>query len=128
MELFLKAKDATIYSYSPYSNFKVGCAIELKNGKFICGTNIENISYGLSMCAERVTIFKAISEGYDKDDIKAMAVYAETKDFVRPCGACLQVLSELLNRDCKIYLLNKNLESKEVTIEDLLPMGFNSLE
>ena len=128
MELFLKAKEATIYSYSPYSNFKVGCAIELNDGRFICGTNIENISYGLSMCAERVDIFKALSDGISKNDIKALAVYANTSDFVRPCGACLQVFSELLNKNCKIYLLNKKLESKEVTIEDLLPMGFNSLE
>lgn len=65
---------------------------------------------------------------FQKNDIKALAVYANTSDFVRPCGACLQVFSELLNKNCKIYLLNKKLESKEVTIEDLLPMGFNSLE
>ena len=122
------AIEAIHNSYSPYSRFKVGASALLKDGTIIIGTNIENASYGLSMCAERVAIFKALSDGISKNDIKALAVYANTSDFVRPCGACLQVFSELLNKNCKIYLLNKKLESKEVTIEDLLPMGFNSLE
>ena len=127
-ELFLKAKESILYSYSPYSNFKVGCAILLKNGKYITGTNIENVSYGLSICAERVAIFKAYSEGYNKNDIFEVAIYAETKDFIKPCGACLQVFSELLNKETKIYLLNKELNYKEVAMGDLMPMAFNSLE
>lgn len=128
MKLFELAKEAVTYSYSPYSKFKVGCAIELSDGTIIKGTNIENVSYSLSMCAERVALFKVLSEGYKKEDIKAIAVYGETIDFIRPCGACLQVFVELIPKNAKIYLLNKNLLSKEVTIADLMPMGFNSLE
>ncbi len=128
MILFEKAKDATIYSYSPYSNFKVGCAIELTNGKFITGTNIENVSYSLSCCAERVALFKLISEGYKKEDIKAIAVYGNTINYIKPCGACLQVFLEFINKNTPIYLLNKNLLSKEVTLADLMPMGFENLE
>ena len=128
MELFLKAKEAILYSYSPYSKFKVGCAIEMKDGNYITGTNIENVSYSLSMCAERVAIFKAISAGYKKDDIKAIAIYGQTSDYIKPCGACLQVFLELVPKECSIYLLNKNLSSKEVSIGELIPMGFESLE
>lgn len=128
MKLFELAKEAVTYSYSPYSKFKVGCAIELSDGTIIKGTNIENVSYSLSICAERVALFKVFSEGYKKEDIKAIAVYGETNDFIRPCGACLQVFVELIPQNTKIYLLNKNLLSKEVTIANLMPMGFNSLE
>ncbi len=128
MELFLRARDAVKYSYSPYSKFKVGCAIELNDGSFICGTNIENVSYPLSMCAERVAIYKAYSDGYDMSSIKAMAIYADTIDYISPCGGCRQVMLELIPSKCKIYLLNNKLESKEVTIDMLMPIGFNSLE
>ncbi len=128
MKLFEIAKEAIIYSYSPYSNFKVGCAIELKNGTYITGTNIENVSFSLTVCAERVAIFKLISEGYKKDDIKQIAIYGETNDFIRPCGACLQVFVEFISYNTPIYLLNKNLLSKEVTLADLMPMGFSNLE
>ena len=91
MKLFELAKEAVTYSYSPYSKFKVGCAIELSDGMIIKGTNIENVSYSLSMCAERVALFKAFSEGYKKEDIKAIAVYGETNDFTITVdlGLCL---------------------------------------
>lgn len=128
MELFKKAVEAASYSYSPYSSFKVGSAIELNDGSFILGCNVENISYGLSNCAERTALFKMISCGYNKNDVKQIAIYASTSNFISPCGACRQVMFELLNKNTKVYLLNKNLESKEVAVADLLPMAFDTLE
>ena len=123
-----KAIEAMKLSYSPYSKFKVGAAIKLKNGKYIMGANVENVSYSLSMCAERVAIYKMISEGYNKDDIIEMAVVADTKAPIAPCGACRQVMLELLNKDTKIILSNLNNDVKEVTVGDLIPYGFEELE
>lgn len=123
-----KAIEAMSLSYSPYSKFKVGAAIKLKNGKYIMGANVENVSYSLSMCAERVAIYKMISEGYTKDDIIEMAVVADTKAPIAPCGACRQVMLELLNKDTKIILSNLNNDVKEVTVGDLIPYGFEELE
>lgn len=123
-----KAIEAMKLSYSPYSKFKVGAAIKLKNGKYIMGANVENVSYSLSMCAERVAIYKMISEGYNKDDIIEMAVVADTKAPIAPCGACRQVMLELLNKDTRIILSNLNKDVKEVTVGDLIPYGFEELE
>ena len=93
-------------SYSPYSKFKVGAAILLKNGSFIHGCNIENVSYGLSNCAERTALFKMVSEGYSKEDVVAMAIVADTTLPVSPCGACRQVMAELLKKETKVILAN----------------------
>lgn len=127
-EIFEKAKEAAQYAYAPYSKFKVGAAILLKKGNYILGCNVENVSFSLSNCAERTALFKMISQGYDKNDVLEMAIYADIDTFISPCGACRQVMLELLNKDTKIYLLNKKLESKEVAVGDLLPMAFDSLE
>lgn len=91
--LYKKASDAKKNAYSPYSQFNVGAAILLTDGKIITGCNIENASYGLTMCAERTAIFSTISKGYRKDDIVAIAVAASSNNF-SPCGACRQVISE----------------------------------
>lgn len=128
MEIVNKAIEALNYSYSPYSKFKVGCAILLKNGKYILGSNIENVSYPLSCCAERVTIFKAISEGYKKEDIVSLAIVADTIDVISPCGACRQVMQELLMPDTKIILSNLKGSILETTPEKLLPLAFKSLK
>ena len=97
-------------SYSPYSKFKVGAAILLKNGSFIHGCNIENVSYGLSNCAERTALFKMVSEGYSKEDVVAMAIVADTTLPVSPCGACRQVMAELLKKETKVILANMKKE------------------
>lgn len=91
--LYKKASDAKKNAYSPYSQFNVGAAILLTDGKIITGCNIENASYGLTICAERTAIFSTISKGYRKDDIVAIAVAASSNNF-SPCGACRQVISE----------------------------------
>ncbi len=128
MELIQKAIEAMKNSYSPYSKFRVGCAVELNNGKIITGTNIENVSYGLSMCAERVALFKVISEGFTKEDIKSMAIAGDTINPIAPCGACRQVMIELLDLDTKIYLTNLKSDVKEVTVRELMPYGFDKIE
>ncbi len=124
-KLFEAAREASELSYSPYSKFKVGAALLLSNGEIIKGSNIENASYGLSICAERSTLFSAYNKGYNKEDIKKVAIFANTSDFISPCGACRQVLSELVSKDCEIYLLNKIKKYKRVSVEELLPFAFN---
>ena len=115
-------------AYIPYSKFKVGAAILLNDGTIVHGANIENISYGLSNCAERSALFSTYSQGFNKDDIKAMAIVADTKDPVSPCGACRQVMAELLGEDIPIYLANLKGDIKEVRIKDLLPYSFKEIE
>ena len=115
---------AKALSYSPYSKFKVGAAILLKNGKYIMGANIENKSYSLTVCAERCALFKLVSEGYTKDDVVAMCVTANTESPVSPCGACREVMDELLNPDTPIVLTNNKRERMIVKNSDLLPLSF----
>ncbi len=122
------ALDATKYSYSPYSKFKVGAAIKLKNGKYITGCNIENVSFSLTNCAERTALFKLISEGYTKNDVEAICVVGYTDNPISPCGACRQVMNELLNKDTKVILSNNKYDIKEVTVGELLPYSFDSIE
>jgi cytidine deaminase len=93
MNLLDAAHKAKASAYSRYSNFQVGAAILAKDGKVIIGCNVENASYGLTMCAERTAIFKAVSEGYRPGDFKAIAIAASADDF-SPCGACRQVINE----------------------------------
>ena len=115
-------------AYIPYSKFGVGAAILLKDGTVIHGANIENVSYGLSNCAERSALFSLYSQGYQKNDIKAMAITGHTKDPISPCGACRQVMKELLPKDTPIYLSNIDGDVKEVTIDELLPYSFIEIE
>lgn len=111
-------------AYVPYSQFKVGSAIMLKDGTIYYGCNVENASYGLANCAERTTLFKAYSEGVRKDDIEAMLVVGNTTRPISPCGACRQVMSELLNPNTKVYLTNLNKDIYETTVEGLIPYYF----
>ena len=115
-------------AYIPYSKFGVGAAILLKDGTVIHGANIENVSYGLSNCAERSALFSLYSQGYQKSDIKAMAITGHTKDPISPCGACRQVMKELLPKETPIYLSNIEGDVKEVTIDELLPYSFDEIE
>ena len=124
-ELIEKAFAARINAYAFYSKFKVGCAILLKNGKYILGCNIENSSYSLSMCAERVALFKLISEGYTKADIKAIGVIADSKNPISPCGACRQVFLEFLDLDTPIILSNLKRDKKVTNLSELYPYPFD---
>ena len=115
------AKQAVENSYSPYSKFKVGAAILCEDNKVFCGTNVENASYGLSMCAERVAVFTAVANGCKK--IKAVAIYSKKGD-VTPCGACRQVISEF-SKTADIVYNTKGDSFKTVKISSLLPKSFD---
>ena len=122
VEMAIKGREK---AYTPYSKFKVGASILLKNGEYILGCNVENASYGLCNCAERTALFKMISEGYNKDDVEAMMIIGDTKDPISPCGACRQVMSELLNPNTPIVLANMKGDFKEFLNKDLLPYQFD---
>lgn len=111
-------------AYTPYSNFKVGAAILLKDGTYIHGANIENASFGLSNCAERSALFSLYSQGYKKEDIVSITIVANDHGPVSPCGACRQVMHELLPKDAKIILANTKGETMETTTDGLLPYAF----
>lgn len=122
-DLVEAARQTRENAHAPFSNFKVGAALETLSGRIITGCNVENASYGLSMCAERVAIFKAISEGHR--DFKRMAVIAATHSPVRPCGACRQVIWEMLPPDAEIILANLDGKIEVTTIRELLPAPFD---
>ena len=124
-KLYKSAKDMRNNAYAPYSKFFVSTAIMLKTGEIITGVNVENSSYGLSMCAERNAMYSLISQGYRTQDIQAILVLGDTKDFISPCGACRQVLYELLPNDAKIYLTNLKGDCKTVFKDELLPFAFD---
>ena len=123
-----EAKLARNKAYVPYSKFKVGAAILLKDGTYIHGANIENASYGLSNCAERSAMFSLLSQGYKKEDIVSMTIIADTKGPVSPCGACRQVMNELLPKGTKVYLTNLEDIVKETTPSELLPYAFEEFD
>lgn len=120
-----KAFEAREMAYAPYSNFKVGACIKTKDGKYFGGANIENASYGLTNCAERSACFAAYSAGYRKDDIEMIAIVTEASKLTTPCGACRQVLSELLCEDTPIALSNRK-ETYTTNIKELLPAMFGA--
>lgn len=115
------AKQITENSYSPYSKFKVGAAVLCEDNKVFCGTNVENSSYGLSMCAERVALFTAVANGCKK--IKAVAIYSK-KGNVTPCGACRQVISEFSKTADVIYNTKED-KFAVIKISSLLPKSFD---
>ena len=116
------AEDARKNAYVPYSKFKVGAILVDEDGNETSGANIENASYGLSNCAERSAIFAAASKGMRK--IKLIAVVADTTGPVSPCGACRQVIKEFAAEDIIIILGNLKKDYKLMTMEELLPYGF----
>ncbi len=120
-DLIKKAEAAKDEAYAPYSSFKVGAALETESGMIYTGCNVENSSFGLSMCAERIAIFKAVSEGERK--FRRIAIVANTKGPVSPCGACRQVMSEFGNFD--VILANENGEIEQTTVDQLLPGAFD---
>ena len=124
-QLIEKALEARNLSYSPYSNFAVGAALQCKDGKVFVGTNVENSSYPLCMCAERNAIYNAMMNGYKKADFVALAIVTDTDEPCSPCGACRQVISELFPKEGKIYLSNLKGAIKETNIEELLPFAFS---
>jgi cytidine deaminase len=122
-ELIAAAMQARERAYAPYSHFSVGAALRTQAGAVVQGCNVENASYGLSNCAERTALFKAISEGY-LHHFQGMAVVADTKRPVSPCGACRQVLAEFCSPAMKVWLANLQGDIVETTVAELLPGAF----
>ena len=118
------ALEALKNSYSPYSNYKVGAAVLLKNGKIVKGTNIENASYGLTNCAERSALFTTYGLGYRKEDILGIAIASLSSEPASPCGACRQVINELMDQDAFVVYGNDIGVVYEMTVKDLLPGAF----
>ena len=110
-------------AHAPYSHFQVGAALESEDGRVITGCNVENATYGLSVCAERVAVLKAISEGLRK--FRRIAVAADTDVLTPPCGACRQILWEFCG-DIEITLTNLHGKTETLHLKDLFPRPFDA--
>ncbi|MFZ1292184.1 MAG: cytidine deaminase [Melioribacteraceae bacterium] len=122
-ELIQIANEAKLKAYAPYSKFRVGAALLSENGEVYTGVNVENSSYGLTNCAERTAVFKAVSEGESK--FKTIVITSDAEDFISPCGACRQVLMEICGKNLEVVMTNRNNEIRILTLEELLPNSFN---
>jgi cytidine deaminase len=120
-ELIEKAKRVRLGAYAPYSKFKVGAALLTKSGKVYTGANVENASFGLTVCAERAAVIKAVNDG-QKDFIK-IAVVTDRNPPATPCGACRQFLAEFA-KDLKVICANPKGKTKVYTLKELLPDAF----
>jgi cytidine deaminase len=121
-ELIKLAAEARGRAVAPFSNFKVGAALLTNDGEVFTGCNIENASYGLTMCAERVAIFKAVSEG--KRQFEKIFVVADTEDLTPPCGACRQIIWEFCG-DIEIVLSNLYGKTETFQMKELFPKAFD---
>ena len=122
-ELLETAKAARLRSIAPFSNFLVGAAVKTDEGKVYIGCNVESASYGLTVCAERVAIWKALSEG--ERHFTELAVVADTDTLTPPCGTCRQIIWEFA-KNATIVLGNLHGESQIVSIRELLPRAFDA--
>lgn len=122
-ELIDAATEARENAYAPFSNFRVGAALETDDGEVISGCNVESASYGLTVCAERVAIWKAISQG--KHKVKHIAVVADTEELTPPCGVCRQIIWEF-GGDIPVILSNLKGKTEVVQMKELLPRAFDT--
>jgi len=121
--LISAAKDARLNAHAPYSNFRVGAALRATSGRIFGGCNVENATYGLTVCAERVAIFKAISDGERKFD--AIAVVTDTDTLTPPCGACRQLIWEFCG-DVPVVMSNLQGKIETLRMSQLFPKPFDS--
>src|SRR5580658_5233282 len=117
------ARAAREHAHAPFSNFRVGAAVRTKSGKIYSGCNVENASYGLTICAERVAIFKALSEG--EREFSAVAVVTDADNLTPPCGACRQIIWEFCG-DAEVILGNLKGKTESHRMSALLPHPFDS--
>jgi cytidine deaminase len=120
--LITAAKQARENAHAPYSNFRVGAALRSTSGRIFSGCNVENATYGLTICAERVAIFKAISEG--ERGFSAIAVVTDTKTLTPPCGACRQLIWEFCG-DIPVTMANLSGKSELIQMKELFPKPFD---
>jgi cytidine deaminase len=123
VDLIAAARRAREHASAAYSHFKVGAALEAADGTIITGCNIENATYGLTVCAERVAVFKAISEG--AREFTRLAVAADTQVLTPPCGACRQILWEFCG-DIELILVNLEGRTERFRLKDLFPRPFDA--
>ena len=121
-ELMSMAKEASLQSYSPYSRFAVGAAIECDDGSVYTGCNIENAALGDTICAERVACSKAVSEGHRK--FKRIAIYADSQNWCTPCGSCRQFLSEF-SPHMEVLCAKSGDRYVSYTLDKMMPYIFN---
>ena len=122
-ELVSGALAARAHAHAPYSHFQVGAALEDSSGRIHTGCNIENATYGLTLCAERVAVFKAVSEG--AQTFRRIAIAADTDNLTPPCGACRQILWEFCG-DIQIILVNPRGKAETLQLKDLFPRAFDA--
>ncbi len=122
-ELIKAAKNVRELAYTPYSNFKVGAAVRTKDGKIYTGCNVESASYGLTVCAERVAIWKAVSEG--EKEFTEIAIVADTHELTPPCGVCRQIIWEFCG-DIPVIFANLKGNTETVQMSELLPRAFDT--
>jgi len=121
-DLLAAARAARLHAHAPFSGFQVGAALETADGRIITGCNVENVTYGLTICAERVAVFKAISDGFRQ--FTRIAIVADAETPTPPCGACRQILWEF-GGDLEIILGNLQDEIGRYRLRDLLPLPFD---
>jgi cytidine deaminase len=117
------ARRARVRAHAPFSGFKVGAALRTRKGEIVTGCNIENATYGLTLCAERVAVFKAVSEGLRRFD--AMVVFVDSKDLAAPCGPCRQILWEFCG-DIWVHMETLRGARETVRMSELLPYPFDA--
>ena len=122
-ELSRLARAARRRAHAPFSHFKVGAALRTRSGEIVTGCNVENASYGLTLCAERVAVFKAVSEGMKRFD--AVAVVADSKLLTPPCGPCRQILWEFCG-DITVHMEDLRGRSRTLKLSELLPFPFDA--
>lgn len=120
-EIISQARQAIKQAYVPYSHYPVGAAAYFSSGRIYTGCNVENASYGLTICAERNAIFQAIAKG--ERQLVSLAIYVPRGIFPSPCGACRQVMREFAS-DCSVILINEQGETKVTKLSQLLPDSF----
>ena len=113
-------------AYAPYSNFHVACLVEMKDGKFVPGVNVENASYGACICAERNAITTAVAMGYTKGDFKKIYVMVSGDKLSTPCFICRQVIIEFFDKDSEVILMGKNGDIKTYKVSEMCPYPFDS--
>ena len=112
-------------SYAKYSKFRVSAIVEMKDGKFIPGVNVENASYGATLCAERNAITTAITMGYKKGDFKNIYIMVSGNKLSEPCFMCRQVITEFMDKEGEVILIGQNGETKRHKVSDLCPYPFD---
>jgi len=120
--LYSQAKQVSDNAYAPYSKFKVGAALISEQGEVFTGCNVENASYGLTVCAERNCIASAVANGTTQ--VTGLVVYTAQKQLTTPCGACRQVIAEFMSPDAHVHLVNHLGDTQQWRVADLLPAAF----